>query len=189
MKKLLVIGYIWPEPTKTAAGYRILQLVDLFMERDYQVTFCSAARIKGTSAQPLESRGVHMKRISINDDGVDQFLMEQQPQVVLYDRFVVEEQIGWRVRKILPMALQILDTEDLHFLRKAREDLYQHDIPLSEGFKNEIALREMSSMKRMDVSLIISKFERSLLINKFEFRPTDLFYLPFLIHNDDIRQH
>ena len=39
---------------------------------------------------------------------------------MLFDRFMMEEQFGWRVAENCPNALRILDTEDLHFLRKTR---------------------------------------------------------------------
>jgi hypothetical protein len=42
------------------------------------------------------------------------------PDIVVFDRYMTEEQFGWRVIKNCPKALRILDTEDLHFLRKAR---------------------------------------------------------------------
>jgi hypothetical protein len=37
---------------------------------------------------------------------------------VLFDRYVTEEQFGWRVSENCPNALKIIDTEDLHFLEK-----------------------------------------------------------------------
>jgi hypothetical protein len=36
---------------------------------------------------------------------------------VLFDRFMIEEQFGWRVAENCPDALRVLDTEDLHCLR------------------------------------------------------------------------
>jgi hypothetical protein len=35
---------------------------------------------------------------------------------VLFDRFMMEEQFGWRVAENCPNALRILDTEDLHIV-------------------------------------------------------------------------
>ena len=51
----------------------------------------------------------------------DEYILDLGPDVILFDRFVIEEHYGWRVAKHCPQALTILDTEDLHFLRKARE--------------------------------------------------------------------
>ena len=36
MKKLLIIGTVWPEPTSTAAGKRMLQLISIFKKLDYE---------------------------------------------------------------------------------------------------------------------------------------------------------
>ena len=43
MKKLLVIGYVWPEPDSSAAGSRMLQLLDVFQRQKYQVFYASPA--------------------------------------------------------------------------------------------------------------------------------------------------
>src|SRR5690606_20671804 len=42
-RKVLIIGYVWPEPATTAAGIRMMQLLLFFLERDCQVTFASTA--------------------------------------------------------------------------------------------------------------------------------------------------
>jgi hypothetical protein len=45
------------------------------------------------------------------------FVKQLQPSIVLFDRFMIEEQFGWRVAENCPNAVRILDTEDLHCLR------------------------------------------------------------------------
>lgn len=186
MDKLLVIGYIWPEPQKTAAGYRLLQIIDLFIDQGYTIIFCSAARIKSTSKESLLERDIALIPISLNDDSLDRVLEKELPQIVLYDRFLIEEQYGWRVRQVLPDALQILDTEDLHFLRAARENMALNKVTLEQGFENEIAMREISSMRRVDLSIIISSYEIKLLQDQFSMRMDQLFYLPFLIEHNEL---
>jgi hypothetical protein len=49
------------------------------------------------------------------------FVKQLQPSIVLFDRFMIEEQFGWRVAENCPNAVRILDTEDLHCLRLARQ--------------------------------------------------------------------
>ncbi|WP_194850466.1 glycosyltransferase [Nonlabens antarcticus] len=186
MSKLLIIGYIWPEPHRTAAGYRMLQIIDLFLSQHYEVTLCCAARIKPTSSEALESRGIPMIPIQLNNDDFDQLLQELQPDIVIYDRFLVEEQYGWRVRKVLPAALQILDTEDLHFLRDARKNHIENQISLIQSFKSELAIREISSIRRVDFSLIISSIEMEFLMNQYQMESSRIFHLPFLIDENDI---
>jgi hypothetical protein len=36
MKKLLVIGFVWPEPKSSAAGSRMLQLIAQFQNQGYE---------------------------------------------------------------------------------------------------------------------------------------------------------
>jgi glycosyltransferase involved in cell wall biosynthesis len=188
MNNVLIIGYIWPRPDHTAAGYRLLQIMELMQEMGYQLHFTSAAgRIESTT-QLLEDSGVQLHDCAINDDGFDHLLQALSPLIVIYDRFLIEELYGWRVRKILPNALQILDTEDLHFLRKAREEATEKDIPLEQGLRGELAMREVSSILRVDLSLIISSYEMQLLIDKYDVPHGRLCYLPFFIENNDLKR-
>jgi hypothetical protein len=46
---------------------------------------------------------------------------ELNPSVVLFDRFMMEGQFGWRVSENCPNALRLLDTEDLHLLELKRQ--------------------------------------------------------------------
>ena len=120
MKHLVIIGTVWPEPNSTAAGSRMLQLISLFQKQGYEITFlCSAS--KSDFSFDLSQISVKTKAIQLNDSSFDDEITALNPSVVLFDRFMIEEQYGWRVMENCPNALRILDTEDLHFLRKARE--------------------------------------------------------------------
>ena len=119
-KKVLIIGLIWPEPDATAAGTRMKQLIHFFRNQDYDISFVSAAK-KSDLSMNLREYSVDTKLIQLNHFSFDEYIKDLDPEIVIYDRFLTEEQYGWRVREACPMALRILDTEDLHFLRKARE--------------------------------------------------------------------
>ena len=54
---LLVIGFVYPEPTSSAAGTRMLQLITAFQEQGYSVTFATTCK-KSDKAFDLESIGV-----------------------------------------------------------------------------------------------------------------------------------
>jgi hypothetical protein len=54
--------------------------------------------------------------------------------IVVYDTFVKEEQLSFRIKELCPDALTILDTQDLHFLRKHREVLVQQGASIEEIF-------------------------------------------------------
>jgi len=177
MKKLLVIGKNWPEPNTTAAGYRMLQLLQIFQEDAYQIHF-SCAATKSEYSQDLKSLQIVEKSIILNDSSFDDYVKELQPDIILYDRFMTEEQYGWRCREQVTKAIHILDTEDLHFLRKAREEAFKNKEQVN--VYNETAMREIAAIYRCDLSIIISKVEMELLEETFQVPDSKLMYLPFL---------
>ncbi len=91
-----------------------------------------------------------------------------------------EEQFGWRVAKHCPDALRILDCEDLHCLRRARQKaLKDHRIfLLDELIEEEDAKREIASILRCDLTLVISEYEMRVLSEIFRIDPILLHYLP-----------
>jgi glycosyltransferase involved in cell wall biosynthesis len=186
-KSLLIIGAVWVEPNSSAAGKRMLQLIAQFLERDYKITFASASQ-KNEKAIDLISLGIDAVAIALNNASFDIFIKELQPTIVLFDRFMMEEQFGWRVAENCPKALRILDTEDLHCLRKTRAlcAKQQRNFSINELLKQDITKREIAAILRCDFSLIISTFEMELLKNTFKIDDTILMYLPFLF--DEINE-
>jgi O-antigen biosynthesis protein len=180
MKQLVIIGSVWPEPTSTAAGNRMLQLISLFQEQDYSITFlCSAS--PSEFSFDLNQISVATQSIQLNDNSFDLLIKELNPTVVLFDRFMIEEQYGWRVMENCPNALRILDTEDLHFLRKARELAFKQNRELVfEDYISDTFKREMASIYRCDLTLLISEYEMQLATETFKIDPALLYYLPFL---------
>lgn len=180
MKKLLVIGYVWPEPTSSAAGKRMMQLLHFFQEQSYEIVFGTSASRTGNEFD-IEKEDIKTLKIQPNDPEFDEFLKEFKPDLVLFDRYMMEEQFGWRVDEICPKALKILDTEDLHFLRKARQEAWRKGIPAENILKDsELAKREIAAIYRCDLSLIISEAEIRLLIEDFSVPENLLFYFPIL---------
>lgn len=204
MKTLVVIGSVWPEPTSSAAGARMLQLIRLLQSRFESVVFACAAE-PGPRCVALHEYGVDPARIRLNCDSFDRWLAGLKPDAVLYDRFMTEEQFGWRVAQTCPEALRLLDTEDLHSLRGARERLlkeqlaHTHDRPRELDHQSEcgpvlaspeqlyrcmaasdLAQRELAAIYRCDLSLMISEFEMQLLEEQFRLSSDLVHYLPFV---------
>ncbi|WP_298514159.1 glycosyltransferase family 4 protein [uncultured Kordia sp.] len=182
MQHVLVIGYVWPEPNSSAAGTRMLQLLQLFRAQHWDVTFaCPAA--KSEFCYDLRQMGIASKTIQINDPSFDEFVKKLQPTIVLFDRFMMEEQFGWRVTENCPDALRILDTEDLHSLRKARHQAIKDgkDFHIDQLKRYNLAQREIASILRCDISLLISEVERDILINDFKIDASLLLYIPFMV--------
>ncbi|RAK25230.1 glycosyltransferase involved in cell wall biosynthesis [Flavobacterium aquaticum] len=180
MKHLVIIGAVWPEPNSTAAGSRMLQLISLFQKQGYEITFlCSAS--KSEFSFDLSTISVQTKVIQLNDSSFDIEITVLNPDVVLFDRFMIEEQYGWRVMENCPNALRILDTEDLHFLRKAREMAFKQNRELVfEDYISDVFKREMASIYRCDLTLLISEYEMQLATETFKIDVSLLYYLPFL---------
>ncbi|MCC9018312.1 glycosyltransferase [Flavobacterium lipolyticum] len=181
MKKLLIIGSVWPEPNSSAAGGRMMQLISIFKQNKFDITFVSAA-LDSDFMVDLSEFGVAKKSIELNSASFDDFVKELNPQVVLFDRFMIEEQFGWRVTENCPDAIRILDTEDLHCLRAARQKAFKENrkFEVTDLFSEEVAKREIASILRCDLSLIISTFEMDVLKDKFRINADLLLYLPFL---------
>ncbi|REE24954.1 glycosyltransferase involved in cell wall biosynthesis [Winogradskyella pacifica] len=180
-KKLLVIGFVWPEPKSSAAGTRILQLILQFQNQGFEVTFSSAAKTSDNTFD-LNTINVETRPILLNDSSFDVFVKDLNPDVVLFDRFMTEEQYGWRVEEQCPNTIRVLDTEDFHGLRKAREvALKQNETVSVSHLQNDITKREIASIYRCDLSLIISEAEIDILTNQFKIDKNLLYYLPFLL--------
>jgi len=167
---------VWPEPKTTAAGTRMLQLIQLFQGSGWQIAFASTAA-KTSFSENLNSLGVTEIEIELNDSSFDAMIKNLQPNAVLFDRFFTEEQFGWRVVENCPDALRILDTEDLHFLRQYREAVLKKT---TSNLYSDVTKREIAAIYRCDLSLIISEKEMELLLKTFHLPTEILHYLPFL---------
>jgi glycosyltransferase involved in cell wall biosynthesis len=178
--KILIIGLVWPEPRSSAAGTRMIQLIKFFLSTNYEVVFASAAA-KGDFSFDLNGLGVKEVAIRLNDSSFDNLIRELSPSHVLFDRFMVEEQYGWRVQQHCPGAIRILDTEDLHCLRHTRQQIVRTgNVFKPNDLFTEMAKRELASIWRSDLSLIISEVEMDLLQQQFRVNPSLIHYLPFL---------
>lgn len=180
VEKILVVGFVWPEPKSSAAGKRMLQIVRFFMSWQVEIHFACSANSSEKNELPKE---IITHKITLNDASFDTFVTELNPTIVLFDRFLTEEQYGWRVRERCPHAVTILDTEDLHSLRRARKECYKKHLPfsVSEWKKLEDTKREIASILRTDLSLIISEVEMTYLLEDFSVPKSSLFYLPLFI--------
>ncbi len=185
-RKLLIVGFVWPEPNSSAAGGRMIQLISCFQQQGYQITFSSPA-LDSDFMVDLEEYGVDKKSIALNCSSFDSFVKELNPDIVLFDRFMIEEQFGWRVAENCPDALRILDTEDLHCLRLARQKAFKENREFFtfDLLSEEVAKREIASILRCDLSLMISEYEMELLESVFKIDKALLYYLPFLLEPID----
>lgn len=197
---VLIIGYVWPEPRSSAASGHVMQLIDCFLEHGWQVTFASAAN-EGEHKADLAALGIAEVTIALNHDSFDTFIRALQPDVVVFDQFLMEEQFGWRVEKHCPNALRVLESSDLQSLRHARHQAVKErldgkpDADLTDCFNmpreqlfsrmaaSDLALREIAAIHRSDLSLMVSDVEIELLTERFSVPPAQLHFVPLLVRD------
>jgi len=179
---LIIIGYVWPEPKSSAAGSRMMQLIRFFQDQQWKITFASPAAASERMTD-LKTLGVDGISIQLNNPSFDPLIIGLQPDIVVFDRFMMEEQFGWRVSKYCPKAIRILNTEDLHSLRQARQlaSKSKKNFSINALKQSEIAKREIASIYRCDLSLMTSTIEIELLTTHFNVPKALLYHLPFML--------
>jgi glycosyltransferase involved in cell wall biosynthesis len=175
-----LITSVWPEPQSSAAGLRDQNIVQGLRALEIEVVIASAARNEGGRARCAEwvarDSGLSIRQLELNCSSTQKWLQEIQPEGVIFDRFIVEEQFGARVREAVPEALTVLDTQDLHFLRLSREQAHRQELRqiqtagqgLDSLWDADLVCRELSAIHRVDLVWLVSDFERELLVNEFE---------------------
>ena len=179
----LILGKVWPEPRSTAAGRRTSDVIRALQAAGWRVSFACAAQPSDYSLD-LAALGVESHVVHPNDDAFDAWIEALAPDVVLFDRFMIEEQFGWRVEKACPQALRVLDTSDLHCLREARQTQLKQGGSLN--VYNDIALREIASIHRSDLTLMISEYEMEVLRTAFAIPEAQIAYWPFGLQLDAV---
>ena len=161
----------------------MLQLIHFFLSQKWKIHFGTTAS-KNDNSIDLTSLEVQEYSLELNDSSFDELIKIINPTIVLFDRFMTEEQFGWRVAETSPDAMRILDTEDLHCLRKTRQEAIKNGIEFDENqlLNSEIAKREIASIYRSDLSLIISTYEMQLLKETFSIHESLLCHLPFFLY-------
>lgn len=188
MPLLLVLGYVWPEPNSSAAGWRMLSLLQLYRQQGFRIIFASAAE-KSPHRFDLTAWDIEEASVALNCQSFALQLAQWQPAVVLFDRFMLEEQFGWWVDEVCPQALKLLDSEDLHCLRFARQQAFgQHRAVAAADLHTELAMREIAAILRCDLTLTISSAEAALLTEFYQVPPAQLLYCPFLLEDVTVDQ-
>ncbi len=201
--KVLVIGYVWPEPRSSAASGHVMQILEAFLEQGWDITFSSPAG-PGEHKADLTALGIREVPIELNNSSFDTFISELAPDIVLFDQFMMEEQFGWRVEKHCPDALRILETSDLQSLRHARHQRLKDRLKINdeqtdftelfapalhEEFQlmasTDLAKREIAALYRCDLNLMISEVEIDLLVEEFGLPRQILHWCPLMIDLPD----
>ena len=183
--RVIIFSTVWPEPDSSAAGVRQMHWIHLFLSMGYLVTLVSPSKPKeenewGTVTLP---EGVDLLPLPLNRESIQDELKALAPEIIMFDRFFLEEQYGPHVYRACPDALVLMETVDLHFVRRAREELKEGYLS-STGvparfYQTESAIRETGSILRVDFSFVVSSYEEELLRTQFQIPNTKVKWLPF----------
>ena len=175
----LLFSTVWPEPESSAAGVRQLQWVNFFKKAGLHVVLSSPSKPREGVDYGAECLQLPLNRSEVRDE-----LKRLQPEVVMFDRFLLEEQFGHFVYEECKQALVLLETVDLHFVRRARESVRENFLKTdpfpTELYRTDTAIRETASIQRVDYSYVVSSFEEDLLLQEFGIGLDKVQWVPFL---------
>lgn len=197
-RNILFVGTVFPEPVSSAAGVRTESLLEDFRSRGDRILFTSPSDQNQFSGA-LRERGIETHQIGPNDPTFDSIVREFRPDIAIFDRFNLEEQFAWRVAEQAPGAIRVLDTIDLHFVRRWRGEKLKRFLHTPNGYaegasisdgnlqslffadveETDDCLREVAAIFRSDLTLILSSFELDLLKERFQVPASLLLELGF----------
>src|SRR5690625_4816400 len=146
----------------------MMEVMGLFQWKNWRDVLASAAT-ESEFAVVLDRTERETWEGKLNDSSFDETISRISPEIVLFDRFTTEEQFGWRPAEYSPRSLRILDTVDLHCLRLARQEALKKDerFTMDRIREADVAKREIASIYRCDLTLMISEAEMEILVDVF----------------------
>ncbi len=159
----------------------MMGIITGFLNDGWRVVFMTAANASEHCAD-LDLDGLTTESVALNCSSFDERIAAISPDVVVFDRFMTEEQFSARVRGACPDAMRILNTEDLHSLRHQRHEQVKSG-QKSDNFPgtfSDMTIREVAAILRSDLTLIISDREMNWLQSNFPIPREQLLHLPLL---------
>lgn len=178
----VIIGYVWPESNSSAAGQNMMGIINSFLTRQWRVIFMSASN-DSPYVDKIEHPLFSFETTALNCETFDNRIGHLRPEVVIFDRFMTEEQFSARVRLQCPEAFRILNTEDLHSLRTQRMESVKkgQQANIDTPDNSEKTHREVAAILRSDLTLVISSAELTLLQDIYRVPSKQLCYLPLFL--------
>jgi glycosyltransferase involved in cell wall biosynthesis len=180
----------WPEVAGSAAGVRTDRLIRAFEAWGCRVTVASA-QADNEHASGLRFRGTETHVVPLNNmERARDLLDECEPDLVVFDRFYVEEALSHVLRSLRPKALRILDMQDCHALRMVRQRRIEAKGCIAEAVDTRpkatdaMLARELASIHRSDLTLACSPVEYKWLRDTCGVPAAKLALAPFFIAED-----
>lgn len=177
-----IFSIIWPRFKYSAACERSFGIIHSLLKTGWNIKCFSGQSLKTKESNDLRSY-LDLQGIQIDPNHLlhtrHTLSTQSSPDIVIFDSFVAEEQFSHYIHSLYPNALKILDLQDLHCLRKQRQQIVEQK---GQGWLEEGVLlgqevmrvgldiqqepytqRELASIKRMDLILTCSDYEQRLL--------------------------
>lgn len=168
MHKIAYFSNVHLETKSSAAGRKTLQVLKYFQSKGFETHyFCSS--LKGDRAIDYAHENIIFQQFEINQENEFNKLEGEDYQWIIYDRFMVEEQISWQLKSIFPEAIHAIESQDFHAYRKFGENID----PLHPDVQREIA-----AYLRSDYVFVISKKDM-VLLQELQYPASNLIYWPF----------
>lgn len=163
-KHILIVDALTPDPTRDSGSLRLVNIMRLLSELDWQVTFMADNR-RSTPDQiaQLGSMGVRVLCKPWAPDLPNWLVKEGKSldAVMLCRHYVMAPHLPV-VRKLAPRAKILFDTVDLHYLREQRAAEHDDNPSLA---KQAAASRqsELALICAADISFVVSPIEQKLI--------------------------
>ena len=182
----------WPEVDGSAAGVRTARLAAAFQEWGCRVAFSSAAS-RTVHTERLESLGYRTFALPLNDAMEARHVLEAtEPDMAIFDRFYTEEALSHAVRSMRPRVLRMLDMQDCHALRLARQRTVEAGGSIVDSMHVRPAAtdtslaRELSAIHRSDLTLVCSTVEERWLRETCGVPAHKLAYAPLFAASEEL---
>lgn len=163
-KRVLIFDACTPTPDQDSGSLRMMNLMKIFQELDYQVSFIpeNMAHFEQYTSS-LQQMGVECIYAPTYSSPVDYLSqMGQYFDVVLLSRYYVAAPVMDMIRDYCPKAQLLFDTVDLHYLREQRMAEVADDnkqLAAAQDTKG----KELAVAKACDTTLVVSPYEQSVL--------------------------
>ena len=180
---VLVMSNLYPQPNASAAGSRTAYILRQLCGAEWKSVHFAANSKESDDAivKELTDEGVHFHSIEPNNSNEMKQLLDRigsNLSMVIYDKFYTEEAFSFHIHNERPDAVQVVDMQDMHSLRRGRQrfcekaadgwDCIPDSLSYSPAHTEDLLLRELASLHRSDLSLVCSPAEHDLLVQTYQ---------------------
>jgi O-antigen biosynthesis protein len=185
------IGFYYPRPLTPDMDSGALRLHRLMLEllrRRHHVLLVSPDD-EGPRLERLHAAGIETMRAAWGGEQLHlQLLANGPPVAAVFCHSETEERFAKSYYELSPSTVRLLDTVDLAFLREARRAAValglREEPRLTPASIGADGLAELAAARRSDMTLVVSSYERDLLIDSF-FTPPERVVIVSNIHEPD----